>query len=123
MQKLDTNTKIDYCCNIVIVLGPDQYDAACRENGVSRLLDAPDEYVLKLWAKTCELTQQRAQRIVNLVGAFNRKNLARQINAKYSVNAGRVTLTINGVEYTRADYVAAVTALRYAGLKFDFERG
>lgn len=121
MQKLDINTKIGYCCNIIVVLGPDQYDAACRENGVNRLLDAPDDYVLKLWLDHCFLTQQRAMRLVNLVGAFNRKNSARQINAKYSVYSSYVTLTINGVEYKHADYVAAVTALRYAGLKFDFQ--
>lgn len=123
MQKLDINTKIGYCCNIIVVIGPDQYDAACRENGVNRLLDAPDEYVLKLWTDKCALTQHRAMRIVNMVGAFNRKNLARQIKAAYSVYAGSVTLTINGVEYKHADYVSAATALRYAGLKFDFERG
>lgn len=121
MQKLDINTKIGHCCNIIVVLGPDQYDAACRENGVNRLLDAPDEYVLKLWTDKCALTQHRAMRIINTVGAFNRKNLARQINAEYSVYDGRVLLTINGAEYKHADYVAAVTALRYAGLKFDFK--
>lgn len=121
MEKLDINKKIGYCCNIIVVIGSEQYDAACREHGVTRLLDAPDDYVLKLWYDHCYLTQQRAIRVVNLVGAFNHKNLARQIKAAYSVYSSYVTLTINGVQYKHADYVAAVTALRYLGLKFDFK--
>lgn len=120
-MKHKTLNKITLCCDLVNVLGAHEYEKECEKYGVSRLFDAPDAEVLKLWTDSCKLTEKRAKLIIDAVSTFNRKNLNRQIYAKLSVNYGDVTLTINKVKYDSCGYVSAITALRHLGLRLTFK--
>ena len=120
-MKHKTLNKITLCCDLVNVLGVNEYEKECTKYGVSRLFDAPDDEVLKLWIYNCELTEKRAKVIIDAVSAFNRKNLNRQIYAKLSVYGGDVTLTINKIKYDSCGYVSAITALRHLGLRLTFK--
>lgn len=121
MDTIDINTRISRGCDLIIALGPDAYADVCRQNGVSRLLDAPSDVEQQLWLEHCFLTKERAQKIVNKISQFNFNNTSRQIKGGYSVYSSYVTLTINGIDYKHADFVRAVTALRYLGLRIDFK--
>jgi len=120
MNSIDINTRITLGCDLIVVLGADAYEDICRKHGVRRLLDAPADIEQNLWLEHCFLTKERAQKIVNKISQFNFNNLSKQIKASYSVYSSYVTLTINGIEYGHADFVSAVTALRYLGLRIDF---
>lgn len=103
--------------DILHVVGSDKYQELCNSQGASRMYDVADSIVLGWHVEYCKLTVQRARAINKLISAFNFNNTSRQIECGYVVTSGDVTMTINGVTYSNADFADVCYKLRRLGVK------
>lgn len=103
--------------DILRVVGSEKYGELCRSEGVTRMFDVQDATVLRWHVEYCKLTRARAKAIMDRVSAFNLNNVSRQINCGYSVSGDTVTMHVNGVSYSQADFADVCYHVQRLGVK------
>lgn len=103
--------------DILRVVGSDKYAELCASKGANRMYDVSDDIVLGWHVKYCKLTLARAKAINKRVSAFNFNNVSRQISCRLDVIGGDVTMVIDGVTYSQADFAEVCYSLQRLGVK------
>lgn len=104
--------------DLIHVVGSGKYAELCQSQDVTRAYDVKDSIVMKWHVEHCKLTVERAQAILNLVSAYNHKNpTSKQIECSFGVCVGDVTMFVNGVQYSQADFADVCYHIRRLGVK------
>lgn len=103
--------------DILRVLGVDKYHKLCATEGASRMYDVRDDLVLKWRDEYCSITRERAKALIDRVSAFNQAHPSRQIQCRYDVDNGIVTMVVNGDKYANNQFADVCYHVQRLGVK------